>query len=94
MIAKDIITTPMASLTLKGMPDALLDRLRESAETDRRSVNQQAISILDHALSLQRPGDFGRFLDGFYEKWGEGDLTDSDFEGLRPTHGFLSDAAS
>lgn len=87
----DCIMTPMATLTLKGIPDELMERLRNSADSDRRSVNQHAIHILEMALARQRPGDFRRFLDEFYSEWGPGDLTDRDFEGLRPADGFKSD---
>jgi plasmid stability protein len=46
----------MASLTLKGMPDELLERLRRSAEANRRSLNQEAIARLEEAVGL-RPRD-------------------------------------
>lgn len=41
----------MASLTLKNLPDQLLGRLRERASQDRRSLNQELIFLLDHALA-------------------------------------------
>ena len=44
----------MAALTLKNLPDDLLRDLREAAEIDRRSLNQEAIHILGLAL---RGGD-------------------------------------
>lgn len=44
----------MASLTLKNLPDDLLDRLRERADDERRSINQQAIYILERALEDPR----------------------------------------
>ena len=45
----------MPSLTLKGLPDDLLARLRDRAETERRSLNQQAIRLLEWALREPRP---------------------------------------
>lgn len=36
----------MASLTLKNVPDDLLRALREAADTDRRSLNQEIIHLL------------------------------------------------
>jgi hypothetical protein len=40
----------MAALTLKNLPDDLLRDLREAADHDRRSLNQQVIHLLDAAL--------------------------------------------
>ena len=40
----------MSSLTLKNVPDPLLERLRTLAELNRRSLNQQAIQLLEVAL--------------------------------------------
>ncbi|TAK21343.1 MAG: hypothetical protein EPO26_15580 [Chloroflexota bacterium] len=48
----------MASLTLKNMPDDLLEALRRAAVTDRRSVTQEIIYLCDTALRERggRPG--------------------------------------
>ena len=40
----------MASLTLKNIPDPLLERLRERAESDRRSLTQELLFLLEEAL--------------------------------------------
>ncbi len=40
----------MASLTVKNIPAPLLRALRKSAETNRRSLNQQVIHLLATAL--------------------------------------------
>jgi plasmid stability protein len=40
----------MASLTLKNLPDDLLNELRAAAERDRRSLTQEAIHLLETAL--------------------------------------------
>ena len=37
----------MASLTIKGMPDDLLARLRRDAEAHRRSLNQEVLALLE-----------------------------------------------
>lgn len=39
----------MAALTLKGVPDELLERLREIAKSERRSLNQQVVYMLETA---------------------------------------------
>ncbi len=41
----------MASLTIKGLPDALLAKLRARAAADRRSMNKEVIHLLGAALS-------------------------------------------
>lgn len=40
----------MASLTLKNIPEDLLGALREAAEADRRSLNQEIMHLLTLAL--------------------------------------------
>jgi plasmid stability protein len=48
---------PMASLTLKNLPDGLLRALRKAADKDRRSVTQEIIHLLESALGgrAERP---------------------------------------
>ena len=43
----------MAALTLKGIPDETLSRLRELAASQRRSLNQQAIYVLEQAAASE-----------------------------------------
>ena len=44
----------MASLTLKGIPDDLLNRLRRVAESNRRSLNREVIERLERSLEGRR----------------------------------------
>ena len=44
----------MASITIKGVPDRLLARLRERAAMEGRSMNKEVIRLLDLSLSGQR----------------------------------------
>ena len=44
----------MASLTLKGIPEELLDRLRKVSETNRRSLNREVIDRLERSLAGRR----------------------------------------
>ena len=44
----------MASLTLKGIPDDLLTRLRKVAEANRRSLNREVIERLERSLEGRR----------------------------------------
>jgi plasmid stability protein len=52
----------MPSLTLKNLPDELLESLREAAERDRRSLTQEIIHLLDQAV---RESDGQRSHPGF-----------------------------
>ncbi len=76
----------MPSLTLKGIPNDLLEQLRSLAEKERRSLNQQAIMLLESALEQKRPSyteAYGTFL----RKYGPSPIGvesfDDAFEGLR-----------
>ena len=40
----------MPSLTIKGIPDDVLNRLREKARTERRSLTQQVLVMLERGL--------------------------------------------
>lgn len=46
----------MASLTITGVPDALLDALRKRAEQHRRSLNSEVLQLLDISTT-PRPVD-------------------------------------
>jgi len=43
--------SPLSSLTLKNMPDDLLESLRQRAREQRRSLNSEAIILLEKALA-------------------------------------------
>lgn len=43
----------MASMTLKNVPDELLRALRDAAEGDRRSLNQEIMHLLASALGVR-----------------------------------------
>lgn len=40
----------MASLTIKGIPDDLLDHLRRRAEQHRRSLNSEVLHLLEGSI--------------------------------------------
>ena len=44
----------MPSLTVKGLPDELYDRLKRAALDNRRSINREAIVCLERALGHER----------------------------------------
>ena len=79
----------MSSLTLKGVPDEVMIRLRERAESERRSLNQQAIRLLEAALARPRPG-FAETYDAFLRMHGPSPIDDETydevFRGLRDRH--------
>jgi plasmid stability protein len=43
----------MPTLTIRDVPAAVLDRLRRRAAEERRSLNQEAIHLLDWALRAE-----------------------------------------
>lgn len=51
----------MPSLTIKGIPDELLDNLRRSAETNRRSINSEVLLRLERSVG-RAPIDPEEFL--------------------------------
>ena len=54
----------MASITIKNIPDRLLERLREQAAMEQRSMNKEIIRLLDIGLSAERahPMEYRRRL--------------------------------
>jgi plasmid stability protein len=72
----------MAALTLRGIPDEVMERLRERADTERRSLNQQAILLLERALA-ERPASFERAYRRFREAQGPSPLEPGDLDELR-----------
>lgn len=44
----------MATITIKNIPDDLYERLKQSAETHRRSINSEVIVYLERSLLSQR----------------------------------------
>lgn len=45
---------PMSTLVIKNLPDDLHARLRDQAERNRRSVTQEAISLLESGITVPR----------------------------------------
>ena len=44
----------MATLTLKNVPEALVEKLKRKAKQSRRSLNQEALVRLEESLSVRR----------------------------------------
>lgn len=72
----------MAAITLKGIPDDLKERLESLADRERRSLNQQAILLLERALA-EEPMGFSRAYRKFRERRGPSPLIEEDLEDLR-----------
>lgn len=72
----------MAAITLKGIPDELKERLEALAEQERRSLNQQAILLLERAVA-EEPVSFERAYRTFRERQGPSPLKEGDLQGLR-----------
>jgi plasmid stability protein len=72
----------MATITLKGVPDKLKERLQVLADREGRSLNQQAIYLLERAVR-EEPTEFDRAYQRFREKQGESPLEEGDLNDLR-----------
>jgi hypothetical protein len=44
----------MSTLVIKNLPDAIHGRLREQAARNRRSVTQEAISLIESGITVPR----------------------------------------
>lgn len=71
----------MATLTLKGVPDDLLARLRAEATRERRSLNQHALYLLERACPAPPPPAVP--LEEWRARYGPSPLLEADLEGLR-----------
>jgi len=59
----------MANLTIKKVPERLLELLKEDAERERRSLNQHALWLLERSLGDRASeGDFAGALARFRER--------------------------
>lgn len=45
----------MPTITLKGLPEALYERLKLQAAANRRSLNSEVLVCLEHAVASQGP---------------------------------------
>jgi len=63
----------MPSITIKDIPQDLLERLRRQAAHDKRSMNKEVVHLLDLALSGEMaPADaatMGRRIDAQVQAW-------------------------
>ncbi len=63
----------MSSITIKDIPEDLLERLRRRAAYDRRSMNKEVVHLLDLALSGETaPADastMARRIDAQLQAW-------------------------
>lgn len=72
----------MASITLKGVPDELKNRIQQMAERERRSLNQQAIYLLERAVR-ENPSSFETAYRRFREKRRPSPLEEGNLKDLR-----------
>ena len=50
----DALEAVMATLTLKNVPENLVEQLKEEAKQNRRSLNQEAVSRLELSVLLRK----------------------------------------
>jgi plasmid stability protein len=69
----------MATLTIKGMPDPLYERLKESAAASHRSLNSEVIARLEQAVGSPRLGreELLARVRAVRERMGDAPLTDA-----------------
>ena len=72
----------MGTITLKGVPDKLKERLQVLAGREGRSLNQQAIYLLERAVR-ENPTGFDRAYQRFRKKQGDSPLGEGDLNDLR-----------
>lgn len=61
----------MATLNVKGLPDALYKRLQARAKRDRRSIAQEVTYLLSAALEAPKPVSILDLRGLGKEHWGE-----------------------
>lgn len=54
MVALDLVSRIMASITVKNIPEYLLDRVRKLAAKDHRSLNKEFLHLIELALRGER----------------------------------------
>jgi len=59
----------MSSITLKNVPETLLDILRDAAEREHRSLTQQIIHLLEVAVSGRVPSPGHAAVDAQVAVW-------------------------
>jgi len=83
----------MATLTLKNVPDHVVERLKEQAARHRRSLNQEAIARLEATVAVRSEAETDRIrrkLEASIERslakgiWVESELVDALIEEGRP----------
>lgn len=72
----------MPSLTLKDVPEDVIYRIQMRADREGRSLNQQAILLLEHAVAEQ-PDSFGTAYRRFRDQHEASSFTEGDLSGLR-----------
>lgn len=75
----------MASLTLIGLSDDLKARLQDRADRAGRTLNQQAILLLERAV-VEKSKEFEHAYRRFREKHGASPLDLGDFRRLRSSN--------
>lgn len=72
----------MAQILLRDVPDDVHERLRQRAEANRRSMNQEAVTILEEAVRDRAGPPSLEELDALRIR-GRGPLTDALLRGAR-----------
>jgi Arc-like DNA binding domain. len=60
MVASAVLGEFMSSITIKNVPEQLLDRVRERANAEHRSINKEFIQLVEAALQGEQAGAVAR----------------------------------
>ena len=53
----------MVTVTVKNIPQELYERIKLQAKVNRRSINSEIISVLEHAIPMRTPIDVNEILE-------------------------------
>jgi antitoxin FitA len=72
----------MATITVKNIPDDLYQKLKNTASSNHRSVNNEVINCIENMVRSRKinPYDFVNQIDRFYENIEAPFLTDEKLE--------------
>lgn len=54
----------MATITIKNIPPALYERIKQKAKLNRRSINNEIITMLEQGLAVRSQGEVSELLEG------------------------------
>lgn len=53
----------MTTITIKNIPPVLYERIKQKAKANRRSINNEIITILEQGLAVRSPAEVSELLE-------------------------------